>query len=153
MAANLTLTGIFVAHSLWTRFPLWITIGGQTLPTALTKVNTVLVSPRLEGTLLNKGLFTSPRNFSSLGMFCTPVSSPDHIYSGDTMPNFFTTCTYSLNQCQMLTSLAAIAHAIDKFLACLTLMCGYFFRKHFSQVLPPILFLSLNPFIPLILAY
>ena len=35
---NLTLTGIFVAHYLWTHCPLWITMCGQTLPIVLTKV-------------------------------------------------------------------------------------------------------------------
>ena len=73
VAANLTLTGIIVAHSLWTCCLLWITMGGQTLPIALIKVKTVLVSPWSAGTCLTKGFFTSPKNFSSLGTFCTPV--------------------------------------------------------------------------------
>ena len=49
-------------------------MGGQTLPTACTKVNTVLVSPWSAGTLLYKGFFTSPRSLSSFGTFCTLIS-------------------------------------------------------------------------------
>ena len=62
-----------------------MTLGGHTQPTALTNVNTVLVSHTSAGVWLYQGFLTFARNFSSLGMFCTPVLSPDQIW----LSNFF----------------------------------------------------------------
>ena len=79
-----TPTGASRVHCVWTHVPLWITIGGITLPTLLTNVSTVEVSPWSEGTVWYAFFpFTHTTTTSSLGTFWMPISSPDHICSGE----------------------------------------------------------------------
>ena len=70
-------------------------MGGHTQSTALTNVNTVIVSPWSAGIWLYKGLLTSPRNFSSLGTFYTPVH---HLTIGCSLQFFFNFFSNSENE-------------------------------------------------------
>ena len=57
----------------------------ESQPTAFMKISTVDISPWSALTVLYKGSLTSPKYFSSFGTVYTPVSSPDQMYSGDSI--------------------------------------------------------------------
>ena len=78
--------GAFICHISWIRWPLWITSGGHTFPPVLTKDRMVEVSPCSEDTCWNILICLTPKTFTSFSTFCTPLSSSDHIWSGDMIP-------------------------------------------------------------------
>ena len=138
----------FNCHVSWTCCPLWIINCGTDWPAAFTDVRTVDVFPCSLLTCWNVLIFLQPSTFTSFRMFCMPVSSPDHIWHGESIPNLFLTSWMRLNQLDMTISLAPIALAIERFFAVLSVICGWHFRNPLSQSCPAIFVVSLNPGIP-----
>ena len=97
VAATCHPTGTFWVQYCWTHCPLCMTMGGHTKPTPLTKESIVDVSPYSPITVWLAGVPVAPTTNCSFGTFWTPVSSPDHICSGELMPRSFKTCSYSSN--------------------------------------------------------
>ena len=140
-------------HVSWTRWPLWITNGGHTFPPALTKDKTVEVFPCSEETCWNVLMCFIPNTFTSFGTFCMPVSSPDHIWSGDMIPAVSSTSFNSLNQFPITVGFAPIARAMDRLWAFLRVISGWCSRNPHNHFLPAICRSSLKLGIPFTLAY
>ena len=77
-----------------------------------------------------------------------PVSSPDHIWHGERIPNLFLVSWRRLNQLDITVSYAPIVRAIERFFAGLSVILGWNFRNPLSHFRPAILLVSLNPGIP-----
>ena len=153
VAVMYTPIGTSQLHGSWTHSPLWITMGGTTLLTPLTKVRIVEVSPWSAATVWYESLPLTHTKISSFGTFCTPVSSPDHIYSGELMCRSWRTCSCSVNHSLTLGSLAAMALVTLRFTAFLHVKWGNHFKKCLAQDLPAFSVSLVNPGMPFILAY
>ena len=114
-----------VSQDWFTWVPLWMTMGGQTLPQAFTKVRTVLVSPCSPLTCLWAVVLWCPSTLLTAGTFWTPVSSPDQICSGEWISNCSSTARYLANHCCILVGLAAMALATERLEHFLTTMSGF----------------------------
>ena len=145
--------GTFIHHVSWTRWPLWITSGGHTFPPALTKDMTVEVSPCSEDTCWTVLICLTPKTFTSFGTFCTPVSSPDHIWSGDMVPAVSWIFFKSWYQFPITVGFAPIACAMDRLWAFFRVMSGWRTRNPRNHFLPAVSFSSLNPGMLLTFAY
>ena len=145
--------GAFIHHVSWTCWPLWITSGGHTFPLALTKDRTVEVSPCSEDTCWNALICLTPKTFTSFGMFCTPVSSPDYIWSGDMIPAVSWIFFESWNQFPVTVGFAPIARAMDRLWAFFRVMSGWCTRNPHNHFLPAVCLSSLNPGMLFTLAY
>ena len=145
--------GAFIFQLSCTRCPLWITSGGTTFPAALTKDKTVDVSPCSDDTCWNVRIFLYPSTLISFGTFCMPVSSPDHICSGDVISTLSMTSLRRLYHWVMTVGFAPMALAMDRFLAFFSDISGWRFRNPDNHLRPAICLSSLNPVIPLTLAY
>ena len=114
--------------------PWWITMGGHCRPTAFTNVKMVDVSPCSPLTCVTLDVPSSPTTNCSLGTFCTPVSSPDQIWSGAVILRSSSTFSYSLNHFLMFGSLAHCAHAVDKLIDLHTFILGWCCRKNLAHL-------------------
>ena len=135
-APTLTPTGQSCSHAACTLDPLCIIIWGTHNPIPLTKVNILVVSPFSAPTVETHGFLATAITFLSLGMFCTPLSSPDQICSGDTICRSCRTCLYSWNYLATLGSFPDMAQAIDRFTACLIWRSGCRFKKYIPHPQP-----------------
>ena len=89
-------------------------MGGTTFPAVLMKDKMVDVSPCLAETYWKQQMFFNPNTFTSFGTFCTPISSPDQIWSGDVMQAVFFIFSRSVNQDPITVGFVPMARAIDK---------------------------------------
>ena len=98
--------------------------GETTLPKVLTNERMVDVSPCSKDTCWNVLIFFIPRTFISLGTFWTPVSSPNQIYTGETIPTSIYIFFKISNHWLITVGFAPIARAIDRFLAFFNVIVG-----------------------------
>ena len=145
--------GALRRHVSWSHWPLWITNGGHTFPPALTKDKMVKVSPCSEETCWNVLMCFIPNTFTSFSTFCMPVSSPDHIWSGDMIPAVSSTSFNSLNKFPITVGFAPIARAMDRLWAFLRVISGWRSRNPHNHFLPSVCCSSLKLGIPFTLAY
>ena len=144
VAVSFMFPGAFNRHISWTRCPLWI-INGNWLACSIYKHEHSWHLPRSPLTCWKILIFLEPSTFTSFGMFCMPVSSPDHIWHGERIPNLFLISWRRLNQLDITVSFAPIARAIERFFAVLSVILGWHFRNPLSHFCPAILLVSLNP--------
>ena len=147
------LPGALIFQVSCTRWPLWIIIGGTTFPKALTNERMVNVLPCSEDTCWNVLIFFIPRTLISLGTFWTPVSLPDQICAGETIPTSICIFFNRSNHWLIMVGFAPIAHAIDRFLAFFNVIVGCLAKNPFNHFRPAACLLSLKPVRLFTLAY
>ena len=145
VAASLMFPDFFKHHMSCTCTLFSMTIGRTTCPYPLTKVRMEVVSPCSLDTCWKVLICLTPRIFTSLGTFWTPVSSSLHICDWDTISHLSLISFNNLNQLPITVGFAPIALAMDKFLAFLIKINGFHLRKPFSHLRPALPFLSLKP--------
>ena len=138
------LPGALIFQVSCTRWPLWIIIGGTTFPKALTNENGRRLALFQRYLLKCPNIFI-PRTLISLGIFWTPVSSPDQICAGETIPTFICIFFNRSNHWLITVGFAPIAHAIDRFLALFNVIVGCLAKNPFNHFRPAACLLSLKP--------
>ena len=136
-----------------THWPLWILMEGTTFPKALTNERMVDVLPCSEDTYWNVLIFFIPRTLISLGTFWTPVSSPDQICAGETIPTSICIFFKRSNHWLITVWFAPIACAIDRFLAFFNVIVGCLAKNPFKHFRPAACLLSLKSVRLFTLAY
>ena len=153
VAAIFISPGAFNFHVSLTRTPLGSTMGGTTFPAVLMKDKMIDVSPCLAETCWKQRMFFNPNTFTSFGTFCTPILSPDQIWSGDVMPAVFFILSRSVNQDLITVGFVPMARVIDKLRAFFNVICGCRDRNPCNHFHPANCVSSLNPCIPFTCAY
>ena len=116
------------------------------LPVSIYKCKVDVVSPCSLATCWKVRTFLHPSTLTSLGTFCTPVSSPLHIWEGDTIPHFSFICFNSWNQSPITLGFAPMALAMERLRAFLMIIFGCLLRKPFSHLRPALPVSPLKPF-------
>ena len=117
-------------------------------PCILDTLSTVDISPCSPLTCWNVLIFLVPSTFTSFGTFCMLVSSPDHIWHRERLPNLFLISWRKLNLLDITILFAPLARVIERFFTVLSVILGWHFRNPLNHFHPAILLVSLNPGIP-----